>query len=335
MIQGQNITHPPFKKISDFRSSPTRWIPLTIILGACFIIAGCGPAPRIDETPRGSVVYPIRYDFNIDGEIWFKNSTIQLRFDRDMYCRVFLRQNEKLYSINDIPPYEDKAKPPDFLAAQGKEIRNFLVDYRDIGSADIKNFLGTGKQFNLTGYAKSSGGIQLRKKLKIDFYQDYPDIALISASYQNQDPKNPILISHIYSGFYRMDASRADAALPRFSFQYYLGTPGQLLPLAEEFSRKVPWLSSQHENRPPFLDLWCNLMGMGVGLFAGDTPETALMLQVAADARAEMGLVMNYEKELKAGDTLTLPKACLIVHTGDYRNAQAQFLKLAEKLWIK
>jgi hypothetical protein len=302
------------------------------VIGSLLALTGCGPTPRVDQAPRGSSVYPIRYDYNADGEIWFKNSGIQLRFDRDMYCRVFLRKNEKLYSINDIPPYEEKAKPPDFPLIQGKEIKNFLVDYQDIGASEMKTQLGISKRLNLTGYAKTEGGISLRKILKIDFYQEFPEVALLSVSYKNLDPQRAVFITRFYSGFYRMDAARGQAGAPGYLFQSMFGAAARVQSLTESFSLKEEVTGAQADGQRPLLDLWCNLMGMAVGVFPDEKQPATLILRVAPDKRVEMGFGLNFEKELGPGETYALPRAFLMVHGGDYATAWKQYSQLWEKL---
>ncbi len=301
-------------------------------IGSLLALTGCGPGPQVAPPPQGSSVYPIRYDYNVDGEVWFKNSGIQLRFDRDMYCRVFLRKNEKLYSINDIPPYEEKAKPPDFPLIKGKEIKNFLVDYQDIGASEMKTQLGVSKRFNLTGYAKTEDGLFLRKNLKIDFYQEFPEVALLSASYKNLDPQRAVFINRFYSGFYRMDAARGQAGAPGYLFQSMFGAAARVQSLSEGFSLKEEVTGTQAGGQKPLLDLWCNLMGMAVGIFPEGTQRTTLIIQVAPDKRVEMGLGLNFEKELKPGETHSLPRAFLMVHSGNYAAALKLYAQLGERL---
>src|SRR5258706_16161732 len=50
----------------------------------------------------------IRFTAFQDGEIWIRHSVIQLRFDPEMYCKVFLNENGRLQSFVDIPPASEK-----------------------------------------------------------------------------------------------------------------------------------------------------------------------------------------------------------------------------------
>ncbi len=318
-------------KMSFLFFNTEKYFVVLMAIGSILSLTGCGPAPKVDQAPRGSSVYPIRYDYNVDGEIWLKNSGIQLRFDRDMYCRVFQRKNEKLYSINDIPPYEEKAKPPDFLLVKGKEIRNFLVDYQDIGASEMKTQLGVSKRFNLTGYAKTEDGASLRKNLKIDFYQEFPEVALLSVSYKNLDPQRAVFINRFYSGFYRMDAARGQAGAPGYLFQSMFGAAARVQSLTESFSIKKEMTGAQAEGQMPLIDLWGGLMGMAVGIFPEEKQQMTLILQVAPDKRAEMGLGLNFEKELKPGETYILPRAFLMVHSGNFAAALKLYNQLREE----
>ena len=112
-----------------------------------------------------------------------------------MYCRVYLYQNGSLHSMNDIPPDPAKAKPPHFIAVGGEEIRDFQIDYKNVGASEIRTQFGAGRKLNLTGYAKTSQGVIIEKTLAVELYQDFPDAALVSATYRNTDQ----------DGFHRRD----------------------------------------------------------------------------------------------------------------------------------
>jgi alpha-galactosidase len=307
--------------------------------GVLFFIAlaRCGPAPRVDLGPESGGAYKIRYDFNRDGEIWFRNAQIQLRFDRDLYCRVFWRKNEKLYSINDIPPHEETAKPTHYLEVNGKELLNFLVDYDDFGMSDIKTPFGAGKQFHIAGYAKTAAGLSIKKTLKIDSYQDYPDTALITASYTNQDPQLSIPITRVVQDFFRMDAARDKAGLPGYAFSSFMGSsqlpgPTNAQMLNSGFSRTDTITPSTPEGRIPFLDLWTDSMGMAIGELSLPPYDLSLSLRVAPDNRVEMWLQSSQPHELKPKETLTAPRSFLMMHTGDYQVALERYNTLKRKL---
>jgi hypothetical protein len=210
------------------------------------------------------------------------------------------------------------------------EIRNFLADYRDIGAADFGNQFGPGKRMHLAGYAATADGIVLLKTLKIDFFEKYPNTVLLTTTFQNRDDKRPLEISRVFSSFYRMDAARANSQLERFAFSHFIGTqvPGQPT-LPQTLTANYAWSGSFNippdGSAIPFLDLWCDLMGMAIGEMLPAGREMRLSLKVAPDKRVEMGFEDATPRILKPGEILTLPRNFLMVHTGDYQVALERY----------
>src|SRR5215510_10360001 len=211
---------PPEKLSLFFRLSGSR---LRVVLFATLCLIGwrCdskvpSPKPPPDE---------ITYKAIEDGEIWFRHSRIQLRFDSEMYCRVFLIENGNLLSINDIPADAAKARPPNYLEVEGSELRDFRVDYRNIGVSEIKTQLGIGKSLHLTGYAKTPSGIGIEKSLTVEFFHEYADMALLTVAYRNLEKVQSVQITRTVNNFFRLDAARTSAGRPSYAFRGVQGQP--------------------------------------------------------------------------------------------------------------
>src|SRR4030042_3883901 len=55
----------------------------------------------------------IRFSLSPDGNIWFENSAIQLRYDKEMYCKIF--QNAEEFSITDNAKAGPLSKPSHYI----------------------------------------------------------------------------------------------------------------------------------------------------------------------------------------------------------------------------
>jgi hypothetical protein len=111
--------------------------------------------------------------FKKDGDIWFRNSDIRLRFDKNMYCTVYYQNDEN--TLNDVTA-GDLARPSHFIVVNGREVKDFAVDYDKIKSEDIETAYGAGKRLTLTGVAEIPGGGLIRKTLYTEIYDKYPDV---------------------------------------------------------------------------------------------------------------------------------------------------------------
>jgi alpha-galactosidase len=308
-----------------------RALALVLLLG----LAAChsGPIGTGKQRPE------ITYHAIEEGEIWFKNSVIQLRFDNEMYCRVFFRRENQLRSINDIPIDPAIARPTHFLEVDGKIVKDFQVDYRNVGVSDLRTPLGAGKRLYLLGYAKTEGGDKIEKSLNVEFYTDCPDMAIVSVAYRNFENSRTISVTRLFNNFYRLDAARAHAGAPRFAFWRFHGLAGKegsgaAQILSPDFSQaySTRLTSPGSEERLPFIDLWTEEMGMAIGDLSAPPAAEVLPIQVASDHRVEICMEVHTPVQIPANGTLALPKSFLMVHRGDYVAAWQQYKNVRKRL---
>ncbi|HVN79001.1 MAG TPA: hypothetical protein VMW38_08390 [Terriglobia bacterium] len=298
------------------------------LLAACGLPASCSrPEPR-----------EITYRAIQEGEIWFRNSVIQLRFDSEMYCRVYFDRDNRVRSINDIPIVPSIAKPPYFIEVNGKELKDFEVDYRNLGVSDLRTPLGIGKELHLTGYAKTEDGLTIEKRVSVEFYQDLPDAAIFSVSYRNVEAEKPVHISKVVSNFYRMDAARVHSRSARYAFHYFVGLrssqPQGPQPVTADFSQVFTTRSSNPDpgKQLPFIDLWTQEMGMAVGDLSSRERVLFLPIMVATDQCVEISMQSRESVDLGPNETLPVTKSFLMVHSGDYQAAWKRYLEVRRTL---
>ncbi len=288
----------------------------------------CSPTPTTGSNPAAS---PITLTAIPDGEIWFRNSQIQLRFDSEMYCRVFLYNKGSLHSINDIPPDATKARPPHFIALNGEEIKDFQVDYKNVGASEIRTQFGAGRKLHLTGYAKTSEGVVIEKKLAIELYQDFPDAALVSAVYRNTDQAASIVVTRAPSSFFRMDAARSNPGAPSFDFWIFQGeSSGQpATKIDPHYSRMV---RCEEAGFLPLVDLWTSRMGMAVGDLSPGNRGLVSNVVVTPDQKVELEFQVPGSVQLGPNTSLSTFKAVWLVHTGDDHIARQRYEQLRRRL---
>lgn len=301
---------------------------IMVVLSA-LSLGACGLQPA--TTTSGSKPPAITFHSIPDGEIWFRNSQIQLRFDSEMYCRVYLYQNDSLHSINDIPPDPAKARPPHFIVVSGEELRDFQVDYKNVGASEIRTQFGAGRKLNLTGYAKTSQGVIIEKKLAVELYEDFPDAALVSATYRNTDKTTSIVVTRSPSSFFRMDAARGNGGTPSYEFWIAFGDSEDPAAARIDLNYSRTFRSPQ-DSRVPLVDLWTSRMGMAVGDLSTTNSQFVATVAVTPDQKVELEFPGPASVQLAPSAVLSTPKAVWLVHTGDARVARERYRELKSKL---
>ena len=299
----------------------------------CLGFLGCGGTnPANPRQPASE----INYSAIQDDQIWFRHARIRLRFDSEMYCRVFFEKEGEWLSINDIPPDPAKAKPPHYLEVEGTELKDFNVDYKNVGMSEIKTQFGMGKRLHLTGYTKTPSGMQIEKSLTIEFYQDYPEMALLWAAYRNLEKDRVIRITKTVCSFFRLDAARAKAGTPSYSFWCFPGgkQDGQPFRISSENFAQTYHTGVEKEasgRETPLIDLWTAEMGMAIGVISPAPPVLNFTLRVAPDKKVEISLQSHHATNLQPNETLVTPKNFWMVHTGDFRTAQERHSTLIQR----
>ena len=301
------------------------------------LFSACGPQATRSR-PEST---EISYRAIEDGEIWFRNSAIQLRFDSEMYCRVYFGRDNRVFSINDIPILPAVAKPPYFIEVNGKELKDFEVDYHNLGVSELKTPMGTGKELHLTGYAKTEDGSIVEERVNVEFYQDTPDVAIFSVSYRNVETEKHIHISKVVSSFYRLDAARVHSDSPRYAFDYFValraGQEGGPQSVTSDFLRVFTTRSSDPgpAGQFPFIDLWNRQMGMAIGDLSSQERVLTLPVVVAPDQRVEISMQSREPLDLGPNEQLPAAKSFLMVHSGDYQSPWKRYLEIRKALGSK
>ena len=285
----------------------------------CTLWMGCG-GPSQTDTSEG-----IHYTAVAEGEVWFRHSSIQFRFDRELYCNVFFQQDGRLLALSHNPPDPTLARPSHFIEVEGQEVLDFYVDYRNIGLSEVRGRFGPGKRLKITGLGETEENILIEKTLVVELYEAYPDIAMVWAVYRNPDLERPIRITRITNQFFRMDASLTDSQAPRQGLQCFhydqLVHGESTRPLLDlDFARTVTTAS------PGFARVacWNSVMGMTV---AGRPPEAGALtipVETARDRRVEVSFRYDLDQVLEPEEELVCPKGFVMVYSGDYDSGLAR-----------
>lgn len=281
---------------------------------------GCGGGQRQTATSEG-----IHYTAVAEGEVWLRHSSIQIRFDRELYCSVFFRQDGQLLALSHNPPDPTLAKPSHFIAVEGQDVLDFYVDYRNIGLSEVRGRFGPGKRLKITGLGETEENILIEKTMVVELFEAYPDIAMVWAVYRNPDLDRPIRITGITNQFFRMDASLTDAQVPRhglqcFHYDQLVHGDGTEPLLDLDFARTVTTAS------PGFarVAFWNSVMGMTVASRPPEAGTLTIPVGTARDRRVEVSFGYDLDRILEPEEELVGPKGFVMVYEGDYGSGLAR-----------
>ncbi|HSD66056.1 MAG TPA: alpha-galactosidase, partial [Vicinamibacteria bacterium] len=194
----------------------------------------------------------------------------------------------------------------------------------DVGRAvvtDVDGSLGKGKRVEATG----RGPDGLRKTLVVEVYDDFPNLALSTASYRN-DGSRPLAVRKVVQQDHRLSASLVDPSAAPFAMWSFHGGAeewgeDEILPLTSGF-RRANVLGAQLPNGlgggVPLVAFWTPKVGTAIGHLEAIPQPASLPVAVEPDGRVATSLVVEPRRRLAPGETYRAPRSFLAVFAGDF-----------------
>ena len=280
------------------------------------------------------------FSFVNEGDIWFRNQAISLKFDKNMYCSIYYLNSDN--PMNDDRSADSLSKPTHYLVVKGKEVKNFVVDYNNIKVEKIETAFGKGKRLILKGTAEKKDAYKIEKTLVVEYFDNYPDVAIISASYKNQG-NTGIDIDTEYSSCFRMNASLfnpGDQPCDFWSFQ------GSSLAWGIDYITKINagfkqenFMGVQSGTKTgggvPMVDLWTRKAGMAIALLETKPRLVSFPVDTGSDKKVTVSISKAVNHELLSGESYETYKTVVIPHHLDFYHPLKIYSNMLADLGLK
>lgn len=273
------------------------------------------------------------------GNIRFRSSEIELMFDPNMNLSVFYKGGEK--PLNAFGENNQK-KPNEFIVVNNKEITDFTVDYDRIVVQPIETEFGKGRKLTLKGVAKLKNDSQIEKTLSVELYDNYPNVALTSASYKNLGTSD-ITIEKAISDYFVMDSSQSDPNNKPYDFWSLQGVAldwgiDYIIKIEDGFKNEN-WTGVNPKTRfgggVPFIDLWNRKSGLAIAHIESKPQLVSFPVEVESDKKVNMSIHQKLDKTLTPGESFQTLKTVFIAHSGDYFDPLNTYAKLMAAQGLK
>ena len=287
----------------------------------------------------------IQFSCEPGGAIRFKNQAIELVLDSRMYCTVYHLKDGQRLSLTAGGRSSRGTVPSHFIVVEGKEVKNFEVDYPALECSEVATKFGRGKRLILKGVSAELSDIKIEKKLTVELYEDHPDVAITVAEYRNLSAR-PVKLGDIFSSVFVLSASLVNQALAPNQLHAFYGNAGRLTPqidtelpvdyAEENYTGRTVEVEGQKRGNGgiPFIDLWCAETGLALGHIETEWRNLYLPIRVGKDGRVFAGLredpSVNLPEPslLAAGETVRSVRTFTCVHEGDFYAPAARYANL-------
>src|SRR2546426_201451 len=185
----------------------------------------------------------------------------------------------------------------------------------------------SGKHIEVAGQSTSSG---LVEKLAVEVYDDFPTVALVSASFQNTG-SHDLPIDAISIVARSLNATLSDSQAAPYQMWSFHGASiksgkDDVLPLTKKFSQENPFGAPVETGDDlgrvgggiPVVAFWTRSVGEALGHV--ETFPLALSVPVKTQANGHVNAAVRFSANttLKPGETYSTPRTFVAVYSGDY-----------------
>ncbi len=281
------------------------------------VMSGCEKTPRSpaqNEAP--SKIEVAKHD---DGSVTIKTSSAEFELSPHSYLRAWLVTNGVKLALDDPGANQSGST----VTVDGKSFDDFLIDPKTISIADSNGKLGSaGKR--IEALAKSAGSA-LEERISVEVYDDFPTLAIWSASFQNAG-STAIKLNRVSLQEHRINASLADSSakphqLWSFEGASYEWGQDEILPIPARFSRPNQLGAVVHEGVGggiPVVAFWTRSVGLAIGHMETIPEVLSLPVEVSNDDRIHTKVTMTPEVSIEPGHAFATPRTFVAVYQGDF-----------------
>jgi len=264
-----------------------------------------------------------------------RTSAAEFRLMSSGYIRSSLLSSGKNLSLDD-PRSNDVG---DVLVSDGKEIGDFMLDLTQAHVGAASGRLGArGKRIEVSG--KSATAPELEKSLAVEFYDDFPNIALASVSYTNTGSSDTA-IDRVSTQGHVLNASLSEPGAPPYAMWSFHGSSeawgkDDVMKITTKFSRSNLMQAVMHndENQTgggiPLVAFWTGSVGEAIGHAEIVPLKLSLPVKTGPDGRVSMSVATGEQTSLKPGETFSTPLTFVSVFHGDFFQALSLYSKMLQ-----
>jgi alpha-galactosidase len=214
------------------------------------------------------------------------------------------------------------------VVAGNHPVNDFVRDLANAQILPASGKLGSlGKRVEVQGHSASSG---LDEILTAEVYDDFPNLALLSAAYKNSGQKD-IDIGSVALQNHTLNASLADSAAKPHEMWAFFGSSlkwgkDDVLPIPAKFSQEnpfgVPVETKDDLGRVgggvPVVAFWTRNTGLAIGHLETLPLAISIPVQTTSNGSVSAAVDVPASTTLKPGETFSTPRTFVTVFHGDY-----------------
>ncbi len=290
---------------------------LLAIAGLCDLLGGC--KPPVTKPEFGSAVIVAS---QADG-IHLQSPQAEFVLTPNGALLARLKNGAQWLTID-----QSSSNSGTLVTSNNQPVKDFALDLANPQIQPANGKLGTlGKRVEVKGHSPSTG---LDEALTVEVYDEFPALALLSATYRNSSDK-PMYLDSVTLQSHSLDATLADPNAKPYQMWAFFGSSlkwgkDDVLPLTAKFSQENPFGApiDTHDDLGrvgggiPVVAFWTRNTGLAIGHLETLPLIISIPTQTSPDGKVETAVVIPAHSTLKPGETFSTPRTFVTVFRGDY-----------------
>ncbi len=239
------------------------------------------------------------------------------------YLKPTLKRDGHSFSLDDPGTSSGQR-----IILAGKPINDFPFDLAHAQVTDVAGKIGTlGKHVEVTGITP---GTNLAETLVVEVYDDFPEVALLSASFRNAG-SNEIKLDTISLQQHLLNASLSDPQAAPHDLTAFFGSSlawgkDEVFCIPAKFSQQNPFSLPIAVGDDlggagggiPVIAFWTRDVGVAIGHVETLPLVLSIPVQTRPDGLISTSIEIPAATSLKPGEVYATPRTFLSISTGDY-----------------
>jgi alpha-galactosidase len=290
-----------------------------ILVGTVLLYAGCTRSAKKAQESR-SEPPSISVAVNTGGPIVLTTRTAEFQILPSGYMQAALVKGSQKLSLDE--PRQNGPAESDHLIQEGKEV-HFTLDFSKAEVTEASGKIGRGKRVEIPAEVLGPSGTGLRRTLRVEAYDDFPNLLFSSVVYTNTGGSD-YHIDRIVEQQHRFNSNVVkEHPYDMWSFQgaSYDWGKDDVTRLTSGFSQPNVMggiVKGGYGGGIPVVAFWTASVGEAIGHVETLPLTLSIPAKVEHDGRVNTSVTIPVNATLKSGETYSTPQSFVAIYSGDF-----------------
>jgi alpha-galactosidase len=292
-----------------------------LLINVALIFVSCTkttPPPKVPPSKPSD----IKVDVKDGGPVIVTTTAAEFQILPSGFLQATLRKADKRLTLDE--PNVGSTGGSDSIVSQGKEF-DFIPDFSQTKVLEARGKLGRGKRVEIPARPLAPTGVPIERTLVLEAYDDFPGVALVSATYKNVGTAD-FHIDQVLMQQHRFNAQQVDSKVQPWDMWSFQGSSYDW---GKDDVQKLARTSSQpnvmgeavkggYGGGIPVVAVWTASAGEAIGHVETVPWTLSMPLKVDSDGRVNASINIPIDSELKPGESYSTPRSFVAVYSGDF-----------------